>query len=295
MANNPRGERGSSPDKAYGGYYWKGGGREAGWEYAISNFNLLEGDCDFRVSWQGETCVLKLYPVEMWTYLKRDYLPGRTGSPKLFLATLIIPDNAFDGLSPGFIAQLTEKYAKNDKKVFQYTMAAANHYLFLRDADDTGSVYFLTDGAVSDHYPAFKATMFVEDFGELRRYYSPELLIDSGAAISYEGALKKIELNKAFRDELKYQIRVLKWSQLTAFKFNFGYVPAHYLARLTPLRFVDVPKIHTITGFGERIILANSSYVYTISYIRIGTLEKMVELSKARIRSYNELARELRK
>jgi hypothetical protein len=62
---------------------------------------------------------------------------------------------------------------------------------------------------------------------------------------------------------------------------------------LTPLRFIDTPKIHTVTGFGDRIILANSSYVYTISTIRIGTLEQLVEMLDARLRSYNKLAREL--
>jgi hypothetical protein len=293
MEDKPRGERGPSLDKAYRGYYWKGGEQEAGWEYAIPNFNILEGDCDFSVTWQGETCALKLYPVEMWTYLKRDYLPGRTGSPKLFLATLAIPGGAFDGLSPEFTARLTEKYARHDKKIFQYTLAAANRYLFLRDAGDTGSVYFLSDGAASNHYPTFNQALFVEDFGETGRYEAPELLIDPGIAISYEGALEKIALNRAFRDELKHRIRVLKWSQLTAFKFNFGYVPAHYLARLTPLRFVDLPKIHTVTGFGERIVLANSAYINTVSTIRIGTLERMAELLKERLRSYNELAKGL--
>jgi hypothetical protein len=72
MANNPRGERGSSLDKQYSGYCWNNGEKENEWKYAIPNFNILEGDCDFRITWRGETCALKLYPVEMWTYLKRD-------------------------------------------------------------------------------------------------------------------------------------------------------------------------------------------------------------------------------
>jgi hypothetical protein len=93
---NVRGERGQSPDKSYSGYYWDGNKKENGWEYLIPNFNILEGDCDFLITWNGETCALKLHPLEMWTYIKRDYLPGRTGSPKMFLVTLEIPENAFD-------------------------------------------------------------------------------------------------------------------------------------------------------------------------------------------------------
>jgi hypothetical protein len=111
--------------------------------------------------------------------------------------------------------------------------------------------------------------------------------------MNYGELVQKIELNKAFRDKLKYQIRTLKWSQLTAFKFNIGYIPAHYLAAYSPLRFVDVPKIRTVTGFGERVVLANSSYVYTTSNIRIWMYEKILQLLELRLRCYNELAKEL--
>ncbi|MDR1216334.1 MAG: hypothetical protein LBK25_06605 [Treponema sp.] len=291
--NNPRGERGLPLDKQYRGYFWNGGEKETEWEYTISNFNILEGDCDLRITWQGETCTLKLYPVEMWTYLKRDYLPGRTGSPKMFLVTLEIPDDAFDGLSTAFVAHLTQKYAKHDKQLFHYTIAAANHYMFLRDTDDTESVFFLTDGTVSDTYSEFRQPMFVEDFEEMRRYHSTELSIDRHTAPAYENVLGKIALNKAFRDELKYQVRSLKWSQLTAFKFDFGYIPAHYLAILTPLRFVDMPKIRTVTSFGDRIILTNSAYIYTVSNTRIWVYEKLIELLELRLRHYNDLAKEL--
>jgi hypothetical protein len=132
----------------------------------------------------------------------------------------------------------------------------------------------------------------VKDFEEIARYYSPELTIDRRAEISHEELLNKIALNKTFRDALKYQVRVLKWSQLTAFKFNFGYIPAHYIAYITPLRFVDTPKIRTVTTFGERVVLANSSYVYTTSNVRIWVYEKIIELLEARLRYYNDLAKE---
>jgi hypothetical protein len=198
------GERGPSPDKQYGGYYWQGSEKEAEWEYTIPNFNILEGDCDFRISWRGETCTLRLHPVEMWSYLKRNYLPGRTGSPKMFMVTLEIPGNAFHGLSTAFAAQLTQRYAENDKKIFQYTMAASNHYLLLRDTDNRDSVLFLTDGTISDQYTGFRQTWFAADFEEPDRYYSPELTIDQRsdqrAIISYGELINKIELNKTFRD-----------------------------------------------------------------------------------------------
>jgi hypothetical protein len=285
-------ERGLSPDKQYRGYFWNDYEKEDDWSYSIPNFNILEGACDFRISWRGEICTLKLHSVEMWTYLKRNYLPGRTGSPKMFLATLEIPENAFDGLTAEFAAQLTQKYANHDKKLFQYTIAASNRYLLLRDTENKNGVLFLTDGTISDQYADFRQTWLVNDFEEISRYYSPELTIDRRAVVTYEELINKIELNKAFRDELKYQIRALKWSGFTAFKFNANYLPAHYSIIMSPLRFVDVPKIRTITQFGEKIILANSSYIYTTANVRIWVYEKILELLEVRLRSYKEQAKE---
>jgi hypothetical protein len=292
---NPQAERSPSPDKQYIGYHWTDGEKENGWEYTIPNFNILEGDCDFRITWRGETCVLKLYPVEMWTYLKRNYLPGRTGSPKMFLVTLGIPENAFDGISAAFITQLTQKYAAYDKKLFHYTIAASNHYIILRDTGSTDSVVFLTDGTVSNQYTEFRQTWLVEDFEELKRYHSPELSIDRHATATYGELMRKIELNRAFYDELKYQIRTLKWSQLTAFRINANYLPVHYSIIMSPLRFIDVPKIRTVTKFGDQLVLANSSYVNTVFNIRIWAYEKILELLEVRLRCYNELAKELSK
>ena len=285
------GERGPSVDKNYTGFHWTGGEKESGWEYQIPNFNLLEGDCDFRVTWRGETCTLKLHPVEMWTYLKRDYLPGRTGSPKLFFATLEIPENAFENLSESFVRHLAEKFARNDRKLFQYTIAASNRYILMRETGDTESLWFLTGETLSNNYAEFQFRGYVENYEELRRYYAPELMIKPETLVTPETLAEKIAANKYFRDELKYKIRTLKWSQLTAFKFNFGYIPAHYLSMITPLRFIDVPKIRTVTGFGEKIILANSAYIYTNSNTRIWVYEKLIALLETRLRCYSDMAK----
>jgi hypothetical protein len=283
--------RGPSLDKHYSGYYWNGRERESAWEYAIPNFNILEGDCDLRITWRNETCTLKLYPVEMWTYLKRNYLPGRTGPPKMFLVTLEIPENAFDGLSAEFSEQLTQKYTKNDRKLFHYTIAASTPYILMWETGRTESWLFLTDGTLSSRHPEFQRILPVGNFEEIWRYYSPELAIDRRAAITREELIQKIELNKTFRDEMKYRIRALKWSRLTAFRFTAGYMPFHLL--ITPLRFIDVPKIRTVTSFGDRLVLTNNSYINAFSTIRIWVYEKIVKLLELRLLWYNDLAKEL--
>jgi hypothetical protein len=287
-----QGRRGLPFDKSYTGYWWNGNEIEYGWEYKIPNFNILEGDCDFHITWQGETCVLKLHPVEMWTYLKRDYLPGRTGSPKIFFATLEIPENAFKSLSNVFIRQLTEKFSKYDREYFHYTIAATNNYLILRDTAETSSLLFLTDGTVSGQYSELHIGRYIENYGEVQRYYSPDLAINNNTVLTVEELTEMITLNRQFADELKYQIRVLKWSQLTAFKISAVYLPIHYITKMTPLRFFDIPKIRTITSFGNKLVTANSAYINTVTDTRIRLYSKITEMLETRILCYADLLKE---
>ncbi|MDR0403686.1 MAG: hypothetical protein LBH35_08885 [Treponema sp.] len=284
----PEAERGRSPDKYYSGYFWNGSEQENGWEYVIPNFNILEGDCDFRITWRGETCTLKLYPIEMWSYAKRDYLPGRTGPPKMFMVTLQIPENAFDGLSEDFGEQLARKYKKSDNRLFHYTIAASDHYIIMWETGATQSGLFLTDGVLSNQHPEFQRIYSIENLEMIRRFYSPELTVDRQAPVTYGELTQKIELNKTFYDELKYRVRTLKWSRFTAFKFTAGYMPLHYL--ITPLRFVEVPKIRTITSFGDKLILSNNSYIHAFAGIRIWAYQKLIDLMELRMLHYDKLA-----
>jgi hypothetical protein len=309
---NGKAERGKIADKTYGGKLWNGvtkapvietpppqgaekydwinnsnWSEESEWFYEIPDFNILEGGCKLRITWYGETCTLTLHPVEMWSYLKRDYMPGRTGAPKMFWVTLEIPEDALDGLSPEFAAKISEKYAPHDLKIFHYTLAAAPHFILMRDSENTNSVLYLTDGTVSDRYVDFQQQWFVENYAEASRINAPELVIDENAPVTGDEISRKIAANKIFRDELKHTIRQSKWANLTAFKFNFGYIPVHYT--LGPLRFIDVPKIRTITTYGDRIILTNGAFTCTTAGLRIELDEQLLELVNMRIKHYNDL------
>ncbi|MDR1363680.1 MAG: hypothetical protein LBJ35_06490, partial [Spirochaetaceae bacterium] len=100
---------------------------------------------------------------------------------------------------------------------------------------------------------------------------------------------RKIAANKIFRDTLKHIIRQSKWSELTAFRFNFVYLPAHYT--LGPLRLIDVPKIRTITTYGDRVVLSNSAFVAAIAGLRVELDEYLLELVNLRIKRYGQLKR----
>jgi len=283
-----KGERGWSLDKSYSGFWWNGNEKEIELEYQIPNFNILEGDCYLIITRQNESCTLKLHPLEMWTYHKRDYLPGRTGSPKIFLVTLEIPDNAFESISDEFRNILMAKFGMYHHKLFHYIMAASNSYIIFREFNDSNSLIFLTDGTISNHYSQLHAGSYIENFSEVQRYYSPEMIINDDTVLTFDLLTEKIAVNKQFIKELKYQIRVLKWSQLTAFKFNAGYIPAHYIINITPLTFFNNP-IRTVTAFGDKLILANNAYTNITANTRINLFERIIEMLETRILCYNDL------
>ncbi|MDR3123708.1 MAG: hypothetical protein LBU16_08030 [Treponema sp.] len=290
------GERGTSMDKSYRGYWWAKGAKENDWEYTIPNFNILEGSCDFLISFQDETCALKLHPVEMWTYLKREYSPGRAGPPKLFIVTLEIPENAFAGLSEDFARRVNEKFAKNDRVFFKYLMAASPQFLLMvnhdvksRDIQESG--LFLTDGTLSGYYPEFRPSWSVASEETALRYASPALVFNASAVAPGEqrGELrKKIEANKAIAVELKRRIAEYRRDKLAAARLGMIYLPFHYVARFTPLRFIDVPKIRTVTSYGEEIVLANSIHTNSVSDTSIWICKKILALTELRIKCYEE-------
>jgi len=286
---NAQGRRGLSLDKSYSGYCWNNNEIENGWEYQIPDFNILEGSCDLIITWRSEACVLKLHPVEMWTNHKRDYQPGRTGSPKMFFLTLEIPENAFDSLSVSFAELLTEKFYDNDRKLFSYILTASSNYIIIREINNSGSFIFLTDGTIPAHYSEIHFGRYIENFNDVERYYSPELIINDNVFIFQEELNEKIKLNSQFLNELRYKIRAMKWSQLTTFKLNISYLPAHYIAKLTPLRFVDVPKIKTVTTFGNKLVLANNAYNLAVTNARIWLYENIIEMLETRILCYKDL------
>jgi hypothetical protein len=205
------------------------------------------------------------------------------------MTTLVIPDDAFTGLSEEFAGALNEKFKDKDNVFFQYIMAASENYIFLWDTKEKDAVLFLADGTISTCYPEFDRSLYVQQFEELRRYHSIEFI--AGDDPTREELQQKIELNNALQKELKHQIRLLKWSWLTAFKINFGFIPAFYTIRLSPLRYVDVPKLRTITSYGEQIVLINSAYNNVISNIRIKHIEKIIADLDNRIRYYKNLKR----
>ncbi|GHV90391.1 hypothetical protein AGMMS50268_08940 [Spirochaetia bacterium] len=290
-----RGERGQSLDVSLRGFFWNENGKEADWEYEIPNFNILEGSCDLRITKNGETGILKFHPVELWTHFRRDYLPGRgsteEAAPKLFFVTLEIPEGAFAGLSEEFRRELTEKYAANDKKLFQYTMAATTHQIILRDNDNVNKVLYLTDGTVSDYFPDFHPKQYFETPNEFLRARSPELVFT--AYETPKELREKIILNQNFLKEIKTRIVRLRASKEAAAKVTNSYLAADFLSHITILKYIDMPKIKTMTAFGKRIVLINKGYSDTMFNTRIALYQELVKLLQGRIKEYSRMERQM--
>jgi hypothetical protein len=288
------GERGPSQDTALRGNLWIGDTMEAEWEYEIPNFNLLEGSCFLSISWRGETCTIILHPIEMWTYLQRDYQPGRTGPPKIFFVTLEIPENAMDGLSPEFQEQLNLKFKDTDKVLFHYIMEASSNYIVLRD--DSGRNLVLTNDTLTGPFPENRYAWFFHGYDEIARYNSPELTVEEQPAYTreqYAEIWRKSESNRIFKKELEDRIIEYKTLKKSAFKLDMVYNNLDFISRITLLNFIDIPKIYTITRFGRKILTVNKTYTDLISDNRVWIDTKLIELLDMRIKAYTGLAARL--
>jgi hypothetical protein len=286
------GKRGETLDAAYRGFLWEGSEKEQDVTYEIPNFNILEGSCELRISKGDETCGLTLHPVEMWTYQKRDFLPGRTGMPKIFLVTLSFEDNSLEGLSEDFAAFIRERFGENDKKLFQYTLTAKNSFCLLQDSDVANQIIFLTDGTMPDDFPEFDETWYLDYSDAVAKYNSAELTIGN-QVLGPAGIRAKIELNKDLRERLQAEIKDLERLRLLGFSINASYLPLDGIARLSILQFIDIPKIRTLTRFGAKIVLLNSASTYQFSGIQTWANRKLIGLLDLRIDCYTELARHM--
>jgi hypothetical protein len=185
-------------------------------------------------------------------------------------------------------------------------MAASSRFIILRNQDEAGthsrenisgqeSALFLTDGTLPSFFPEFRRTWYITEYDEVYRYSSPELTFTASTVAvgeQYDELLHKIALNKALLAELKRRMSGLQSDKAVAVRLDMIYIPLHYIARITPLRFIDAPKIRTMTNYGDKIVLANSAYTGSIADTRIWIDEKITALLELRIKCYKETAKQ---
>ena len=290
--------RGTSLDTALKGYIWKNKNKEDGWEFIAENFNLLEGYCYFTALWKNERCRMLLHPVEMWTYLKRDYLPGRSGPPKIFFATLEIPQDSINAVSPAFQEALLKKFNGIDKKLFHYIIEANTDFMLMQAQDSwvNNQIFFLTREGVSNNYPDFLPTWKNLEEDEKSRYQSAEYTIPGGPVFTrdhYADIKRKTDLNIKLREELQRRVDEFDNIKKRAKKSRIAYSAVDFITHITLLFLIDMPKIYTITRFGDDIMSANDEYIREFSKNRIWLDSKIIELLDLRITFYSSMAKQL--
>jgi hypothetical protein len=102
-------------------------------------------------------------------------------------------------------------------------------------------------------------------------------------------------LNENLRDVLKAKIDSSKKAKLLSFGISFFYLPLDGIAKYSPLRFIDTPKIRTVTKFGEKIVTSNKAYIDMVSETQAWIYQKIIGLLDLRIRMFTELAKQVAK
>jgi hypothetical protein len=72
-----------------------------------------------------------------------------------------------------------------------------------------------------------------------------------------------------------------------------AYSAADFISRITFLNYIDIPKIATMTSFGDEILSVNKAYTTMVSDARIWIDSKLLELSRIRLSVYTALMEEL--
>jgi hypothetical protein len=216
----------------------------------------------------------------------------------MFFVTLEIPEDAFEGLSEAFALELSEKFADKDRVPFRYIMAAAESYIVMTEVRGIDlsfhpdSILFLN---ASDS-PELGPSWFIENHSELNRYMSPELSFGGTKVFSrddLEELGRKIELNRTFLRELKNQSLEFGMDVFSSIRMGMIYLPLHYFAAYSPLRFVNVPKIRSLLRYGDKIVLVNSAFTAVVSETWSWINRRIIGLVDLRIQCYESLKDQL--
>lgn len=317
-----RGARGPRLDWALGGSLWRDGKKEPDLSFAIPDFSIREGSSTLAVSLGDERVELELHTVDMWTFVKR-HDPGFDGTPKLFHATLIIPDGALEGVSAALRDRVKEIFGPLDGALFALKAEATDRYVLLEPADGrinlsgplgVPGLLSMTGlfGRSGRFGVAGKAHLLLTRPGEengnvgvsvLRnlsavgskpfdRYLSRELLLaqtDSLTA-SRRGEIETlVGLNRRFRKELQTERKLFRAYGRSAALSRWGYSLFDVVSTFTLLDRIDFPKFKTMTSHGDDIIRANAKAYRSMASTRERAYAKLLDLLDLRISAYEDV------
>jgi hypothetical protein len=292
-----KGPRGPIADVNLRGSLLKDGQVVSDWTFEIPDFNILEGSCTLVIKRGKERASIIFYPVEAWTYHKREE-PGRDGTPKAFLGTFEIPPDAFAGLSNEFRAELERSIVADDRKLFSYIVEAATDYMLIepRDRSKRGyALFFTASGDPNLHPDSFRIGK-VAALAKFNRSGSEELAMPSGGPFvqaDLPGLRSRISANETLAADIATRAKIFTSSRRKAEVSRFTYSAFSLVTHATLLYRIDFPKVYTLTRHGGALLELNNDQVDLVAGTRIWLDGLLLDLIENRIDAYSTAVRAL--
>lgn len=211
---------------------------------SIPDFMMSDGDCTLRITLGGETADIKMYPVEIWSYMYR-LDPGMDGTPKLFFVTFSAEDLAGQNLSPAF------------RTVLETLLKDKNLELFSSRAEATKELICITLPGT----PYGDARLLLSSTGEPVNpdTFKFTYLYDKDILDYYldDGLKSDIKRNNDFLSLVKKGRRLSTSFHRSAINASLSYQAFDFFSAVTQLRRINYPKIKTVTSFGDQIVKEN--------------------------------------
>lgn len=293
------GSRGASLEASLRGSLWLDGGMDEELSFRVPDFSVREGSCHLEVRLADEprladgTVVLDLYPVDMWTYMKR-YDPGLDGTPKLMYFTLGIPDGALDGAPPRLAERVRGLFGSIHLEAFACRGEATEDYLHIElPFGEPGSSYlFLSDSDVVDIDKDLLRRLSLVWSRQVDRYLSDELVLDDVDALTIARRTEiedVIARNERYRDDIQGELRLFRSYTKSSRLSRWSYSAFDLFATVTQLKKVDYPKFKTVTSHGDEIMDANEKSYRFVADAKEWTYAKLLELLDLRIEEYGRV------
>ena len=238
---------------------------------SIPDFMMSDGGCTLKFTVGNETADIKMYPVEIWSYMYR-LDPGMDGTPKLFFVTFDTEGLAEQNLSPAFRNILETLFQNKSLELFScYAEATRDFISILMPETPYGDVTLLLSETESPSVTpdTFRYT-YLYDSSILDYYTDDKIKSD-------------LEANKAYLDLVKKGKRLSKSFHRSAVSASLCYQSFDLLSAVTLLNRINYPKIKTVTSFGDRIVEANRNLYNQLEKNHKIIYTHLIELLKKRI------------
>jgi len=222
---------------------------------SIPDFMMSDGDCTLKFTLGSETADIKMYPVEIWSYMYR-LDPGMDGTPKLFFVTFSLEDLDKQNLSPEFKTVIETLFKDKNLELFACRAEATKDLICITlPGTPYGDIRLLLSANDEPVNPdTFKFTYLFDN--EILDYYmDDEHTLHQGEPETPRETL--IKNNKEYLKLVKKGKRLSTSFHRSAISASLYYQSFDLFAAVTLLNHVNYPKIKTVTSFGDQIVREN--------------------------------------